>query len=236
MTTIVSAFISDANSHRSSNDYFELGKHLLEVRMPKVIFLEKKSIEMFHTLCGDEMTIVVEFEKHDLLFECNDSITLPVHRNIEKDTKDYLQVQCNKTNWLNIAAGMNPFESAQFVWIDFGIFHIFQSDVEQFQRSFDTVNNYSSDKVRIPRIWNLENNTAIDEFNRPLWFFAGGVVGGSSSALQQFHSLFLSEIQDLLEKNMITWEVNIWYLIWKKHPELFDPYSGSHDTSILEGY
>jgi len=234
-TTIVSAFIGNSNNYRSTSVYLELGKHLLDVHLPKIIFLETCIIEEYKHLINP-MTKLVPFEKHELLFSCDNHVTLPSGCNTQKDTKEYLQVMCNKTNWVNVAIQLNPFKSSQFVWVDFGLFHVFDSNLVRFQQSFNSLQNYDLDKVHIARIWNLDTTNNIDMFNYPLWFFAGGVFGGSSSALQRFHSLFVGEIQKLLNENKITWEINIWFMIYKNNQDLFDPYYGSHDESILEGY
>ena len=44
-------------------------------------------------------------------------------------------------------------------------------------------------------------------------------------------------IVSLLEKqNFLVWEVNIWLLIYKKNPELFDWYYGDHNLTMLKNF
>ena len=38
------------------------------------------------------------------------------------------------------------------------------------------------------------------------------------------------------EKKTLTWEVNIWYMIFQENKELFNSYLCDHNISILENY
>ena len=86
-------------------------------------------------------------------------------------------------------------------------------------------------------IWDLTKNYNIDWKKNILWYFAGGVFGGSSSYLKKFaektKQLYLDTIKDI---GYIPWEVNIWYQIYKQNQELFDPYTSDHNPSILQNY
>jgi hypothetical protein len=48
--------------------------------------------------------------------------------------------------------------------------------------------------------------------------------------------MMLKCIQIMKEKNTIMWEVNIWYLIYLEHPELFDTYISNHNKTMLIEY
>ena len=42
--------------------------------------------------------------------------------------------------------------------------------------------------------------------------------------------------KELCNKGILMWEVNIWYLIWKDYPDLFNPYYCDHNESIILNY
>jgi len=69
------------------------------------------------------------------------------------------------------------------------------------------------------------------------WFFAGSIVGGNSETLLKFADIMKEFCMNIIkEKNHIMWEVNIWYLIYKEYPEIFDFYPCDHNASILQNY
>lgn len=59
-------------------------------------------------------------------------------------------VQCNKTEWIREAILKNPFNSDQFIWIDFGIYHIVNND-DEFYTGINNLNTKSYENVRIAK-------------------------------------------------------------------------------------
>jgi len=240
MTTIVSAFISNANSYRSENKYIELAKHLLSIDHSKIIFLEQKIIDRLDTY---KNTIFIPFIREDLyFFSCiHTDITIP-RANQEKDTLEYLLIQINKTEWIKKAIELNPYNTSQFIWIDFGIHHLFHESL-LFPTLLQNAVDKTYKKVRIAGIWpisstieNVSFNIESSAFNTPLWYFAGGVFGGHKDNLLIFANKVREKTQECITLGYLTWEVNIWYAICVEHRDLFDIYMGSHDKTILENY
>ena len=127
------------------------------------------------------------------------------------------------------AINLNYFNSEQFIWIDFGITQ-FSKLIENFPKIDKKYNN-----VRIAQIWNLSGES-YEIFKKVNWFFAGGVFGGSSESLIIFSDLMRDKCKELCNKGILMWEVNIWYLIWKEHSDLFNPYFCDHNESIIFNY
>ena len=156
--------------------------------------------------------------------------------NPTKDTYDYFCIQCNKTEWIKEAIELNPFNSNQFVWIDFGIYHILEETY-----SLQSLNNQLYDKVRIASgsLWRLEKHDTY-KFNYKkdiLWFFCGGIFGGNLEILLKFSRLVKQKCLEMIKKHKhLMWEVNIWYLVWKENPEIFDNYYVSHDKTMIDNY
>jgi len=70
-----------------------------------------------------------------------------------------------------------------------------------------------------------------------LWYFAGGVFGGSAKSLIQFADLVKTETINIINSlNTVMWEVNIWYLVYINNKELFEPYYCNHNISIIDNY
>ena len=43
-------------------------------------------------------------------------------------------------------------------------------------------------------------------------------------------------LQIINETNHLMWEINIWFFIYKEHPELFNYYTANHDPNIIINY
>jgi hypothetical protein len=239
MTTIVSAFLSDVNHYRKIEEYIEYGKKLVNLPIHKVIFIEYEIYNKYFKIEATNIFTVFLFIKREnlYLYEYLDTITeFCVNTdNPSKDTAEYMFAICNKTEWMRKAINMNPHCSDQFVWIDFGIWHVIKDD-EIFTNSCvklaQTVHKWATG-VRIAsggEIY-LQNPNVYQYIS---WFFLGGVFGGNRESLIQFAELVKQECIDTIkEKRTIMWEVNIWHLVYEKHPSLFNYYYADHNESIL---
>jgi hypothetical protein len=135
-----------------------------------------------------------------------------------------MMIWLNKVDWVKRAIEIDPYKTEQFVWIDFGLHHVYP-------------------KVRIAGIWNINYNINRADlrweskiFDKPQWFLAGGVFGGSKDKLLVFAELVEQESQQMIAHGRISWEVNVWYLICLDHPDLFSIYQCNHNLTILSHY
>lgn len=257
-TTIVSAFVSNINQRLdiSLTDYWKFGKLLLETTTPKIIFLD----EFMFQYARDNYINTYGWEWNECTGKnentrtrvykiyINDSylpsytsyIThLPRTDNPNKDTIDFMFVMCNKTEWIREAIAKNDFQTPNFIWVDFGIRHVFQCNEQEFIWKLDRIQYKEYSRVRIASIWTEEFMRQQDDkiFCSVCWFFAGGVFGGDAKKLLLFADKMKAKcIEIIKDKNMILWEVNIWYLIYKEAPELFLLYTADHNDTLLEYY
>jgi hypothetical protein len=69
------------------------------------------------------------------------------------------------------------------------------------------------------------------------WTFCGSVFGGPKDALVRFADLTKAEVlATIRDKKSLMWEINIWYLIYRREGEFMDFYSTGHDIRILDSY
>ena len=121
--------------------------------------------------------------------------------------------------------------------VDFGIRHVFSCDDTAFTNTLETLTHKSHDKIRIASIWNLQHTTSKNIYQEILWYFAGGVFGGSKEKILVFADLMKEKcLQIIHEKQTLMWEVNIWYLIYLENKELFDCYYCDHNNTIVANY
>jgi hypothetical protein len=239
MTTIVTAFLTNINKNinRTFEKYIEYGTKLINIPQQKIIYIEKEVYNKYYKDINDINTTFRFIEKKDIyLYEYYDQITnFNLISNLhEKDSIEYIFVQCNKTEWIKNAINENPYNSEQFIWIDFGIYHVINND-ELFIKYINHICKSKYDNIRIAHGYFNGNEDFI--YRQIIWFFLGGIFGGHKDKLLLFADLMKDKCLSIIKnEKTICWEINIWYLIYKEHSELFSIYSANHNISILENY
>ena len=166
--------------------------------------------------------------------------------NPDKDTLEYMMVQCQKSEWMAIASQMKG-EKKEYVWIDFGAFHMFQGKIDVFQSELYKMrarvntrilqSGIDVSRIKFARCWDPNHVYYGDIYKDVNWLFAGSVFGGGSVAINQF-ALRVREkcFQVLREKNTLMWEINIWVLIYRECPERFSLYPSDHSEILFRVY
>jgi len=238
--TIVSSFLTNVNSIYPVEKYLKDGIIMLQAKIPKIIFIEDNLYEQVKIYIN-EHTIIIPIKKSDWYFKDykESIINFDLNTNNKtKDTLDFIFTMCNKTEWIKKATELNYFNTDSFTWIDFGIRYIFKNDSDEtFIQKIENLNNKVYDNVRIASIWNLNKKYNYDIYKDIHWYFAGGVFGGNKDKLIVFADKTKEMcLQVIEEKKTLIWEVNIWYLVYLKNPELFFAYPADHNASIIVNY
>jgi hypothetical protein len=242
--TIVSGFLSNINNteQKTVEKYIEHGKKLIEIRLPKVIFIDKQIYKQYFSNLSDELTKFIEIEKKDLYFyEHIDKITnfKLNSTNPNKDTMEYMFVQNHKTEWVKQAIQLDYFKTSQYVWIDFGIYHVFKDNHILFKKCVYNLRYKRYNNIRFPGCWHPRNLRNINILHDISWYFAGGVFGGHKDKLLEFANLTKEKCLYLINnKKHIMWEVNIWHLVYIDtiDKDLIDWTPSDHTFRILLEY
>jgi hypothetical protein len=185
-------------------------------------------------------TLVVKTQKGDSYFHKYKDTLSGFHVNSTdhtKDTVEFMFTMCNKTEWVKEAILLNYFKTENFIWMDFGLRHVFHCSDDEFVEKIDRLSHKLYPSIRIGTIWNLDCKYNIDIYKTIAWYFAGGVFGGNTTALLKFSDLMKEKcISIMTNRNTIMWEVNIWYLIWCENKELFDVYKCDHNATLVDNY
>ena len=242
---LVSAFMSDITTDKwlKTNDnykkYTEYCIPLLQANINKIIFIDEKIIDNYKCYENNNTKIVPFVKESNYLYEYIHILNQfkPNSDNLEKDTIEYMFTQCYKTEWVKLAIEMTKDDTNQFIWVDFGIKHIFKCSNEEFIQKIERLKNCKYDAVRIASIWDINIEYQINIYSNICWYFGGGVFGGSRTFLLEFAKLMrLFCLEIINTKQTITWEVNIWYLIYKKNKHLFIHYNCDHNNSMIDNY
>ena len=178
--------------------------------------------------------------------------------NPSKDTLEYMMVQCQKTEWMAIAAQMSSrndssrndssrnYLAKEYVWIDFGGFHMFHGKIDVFQTELYMLRSRierrlklkgNSSRICFARCWDPNMVYYGDIYRDVNWLFAGSVFGGSANCLNEFAMKMREKcLQILREKNTLMWEINIWALLYREAERIFLLYPSDHSEIILRGY
>jgi hypothetical protein len=151
---------------------------------------------------------------------------------------------CNKTEWIRKAIEYNFYNTENYVWVDFGIRHVFKCNDTEFIQKLENLHKKTYDGLRIGTIWDLNMNIeriGIDIYKQITWYFAGGVFGGDKEQLLIFADKTKKMcIKTIKERSSLMWEVNIWYLVFKdNHSERlvnFSFYNCDHNDTIIDNY
>ena len=242
MSTLVSAFISNVNGRYNDTLtlYYNFGKLLLKSNSPKIIFVDEPMFDLIGDEYDKSNTVIIKIISTDIyLYDYNSNLSNFVvnSTNHSKDTKEFMFTICNKTEWIKEAILLNYFGTTDFIWVDFGIRHVFKCSDEEFIEKLNKLKYKTYNGVRIGSIWNLDMIYNIDIYKDIMWYFAGGVFGGNANFLLRFSELMKDKCVDIITKsNTIMWEVNIWYLIYIETKEIFDIYNCNHDNTIIDNY
>jgi hypothetical protein len=248
MTTIVSAFISNMNTRndRKLDTYLDLGSLLLKTNIPKIIFIDNEIYDIIKHY-ENENTKIILFNKQDIyLYQYLNSLqdTFSLDTDFpSKDTLDFIFTMCNKTEWIKNAIELNLFNTENFIWVDFGIRHVFKCNDEEFIKKIENLSNKIYNELRVGTIWNLNIDYNLyynlDIYKKISWYFAGGVFGGNKEELLKFSDETKKMcVKTINERQNLMWEVNIWYLVFKNNNNFikYSFYKCDHNDSIIDNY
>ena len=158
--TIVTAFMTQINARgdRPVKKYIDLGKSLLALHIPQIVFIERYIYDTYlraeyrHLGLEDGCRIrflayggrayeyivlghltFVFFERNDMYLEEYREMATEFALNTShptKDTLDYMFVQCHKTEWVAMTTCLDSDNGdGIYAWLDFGLRHMYPSSI-----------------------------------------------------------------------------------------------------------
>ena len=248
--SIESTSISENNTHRhhTFQAYLECGQKLINIPIKKIIFIDARYIDQFQ---GNELTqiIPITLEEMDIYPYYQQILSQSLSGSIEilspnpkKDTVLFHIIQIAKTEFIKKAIkaidnGIAASENNIYAWIDFGISKIFK-DNNEFKTSILNIpkmlDKINPTAIKIPGCWPLNLADINNDFARVNWYFCGGFFIGYKNTLLEFEKQVKKELKFILDnEKKLTFEVNIWFRLWRKGFVGFDWYYGDHNASMF---
>lgn len=158
--------------------------------------------------------------------------TLPEHKNLLKDTPNYMFVINSKSEFMNHAVQENPWKTSHFAWVDLNLTHVFKDKVASLRFLKDMENHtWKPSCFLIPGCWDRHD---IVHYERVHWRFCGGFFLGDAESIQMFHRLYTTKYPDFIQTyKKLLWEVNFWAWLEVNSDWKPDYYKADHDDSII---
>jgi hypothetical protein len=184
---------------------------LLRQKLNLIIFVDEFYAEIIKTT--DNIKVIVlpieELYIYNLILTNKSSLKLPPIRNQEKDTHEYIALMNTKTEFLHRAQTLS--QTDYLAWIDAGVSKMFKHKEESFTR----LTNLKLTKLQtilMPGCYHYHLD--FDQLcNNVWWVYLGTFFICKKSHINDFHTQCLQLITKFINKNHITWEVNIWVLL-----------------------
>jgi len=241
--TFVTAFL-DLYEDRSSDKSIETCKKLFEKLAGSNIAIclyvsktyEDMGIELEINFPNVKLMPLVNLEEtltYNIIMKENP--ILPIHRNIKHDTLNFLILMNAKSELVNNASIINPFNTKYFAWIDFSICHVLKNvDTVLSRLQLFSYSNLKDKMLLFPTPFTREQSSSYDIVTDVHWRFCGGFYIGDKDSIRNMFTLMKEYLPIFIKKtNTIVWEVNIWTFIERNTNWNIQTYYGNHDDSIL---
>lgn len=224
--------------------YKERGQKLINIPIRKIIFIDARYIDQFQ---GNDLTqiIPITLEEMDIypyykqILSQNHSGGIEIlSPNPKKDTALFHLIQIAKTEFIKKAVQNDTNQNNDiYAWIDFGISKIFP-DNREFEQSIINISQIldkiKPNTIKIPGCWQLNPTAINNDFTRVNWYFCGSFFIGYKNTLLEFEKQVKKELKFILDnEKKLTFEVNIWFRLWRKGFVGFDWYYGDHNSSMF---
>lgn len=216
---VVSGFINIPYHPRGPEDYKVLGDELF------------KGIEPYESLVFDDTLQTPQGTWLANMLKGVSNVSHSIADNPAKNTLDYHCVQHQKFMWLQTAASLDKENPAGvYVWIDYGILHVFGVTVAVIKKFLDRVDSFGT--IVLPGCWSKSRDI---NSSFPCWRFCGGIMVVPRVLVVPFTRLAMGiTMRQISETKNVEWEVNTLARV-----ELLDQlpiswYQADHNASMFE--
>lgn len=240
-----------AEKTRRLQEYLELGRSMLTLDLPMVIFTDhldvyRETVRYRMERSLHEKTLVIWLPFEETVYYKD----LPIiqkqmkeyelrNRNPEKDTPLYVILTNDKFEFLERAMDLNPFGSDFFFWMDYGIQHCARASPDDWERvvvEWPPVILKHRDKIHQLRIQPVKKHPSEswkDYFRTIYHHVAASCFGGHRDRVQEYSRLFRGQWERMIhEEGWYQLEEAVMTIVAETHPEKFRFWYGDYDSLI----
>jgi len=207
---------------------------LVETGLPLVIYVSEIYKEAVEERCRGWPVRLVVLELADTwtykeLAKWKE--TIPAHRNVAKDTFEFLTLMTAKAEFMAQTAESNPFQSDKFAWVDFNVFHVLFNGFtsQEVLKGMVHCTLKSEHSFVVPGCWDkgrhLDRNTIH-------WRFCGGFFLATAEGIKEFFALHQKHLGSAFDG--VSWEVNFWAWLEKEAGWRPSWFKAGHDSTLIE--
>jgi hypothetical protein len=151
-------------------------------------------------------------------------LSLPLTRNPEKDTYEYMALMNTKVEFLYRATHLT--DRDYIAWLDAGASKMFLTKEISFSR-LETTKITNINNILIPGCY-IRYIDFHDLCRSVWWLFLGTFLICKRSFVSTFYNRSLQSLCKFIANKFILWEVNIWADILYQYPDTFEWYYSGH--------
>ncbi len=228
----------------------------LQSNIPIILFIDPDTYSQIIPLweCPPNIVLIPIEYPTIIPVEKAKTCTLPIERNVSKDTMEYILYSHSRPLFLQSAIELNPFHSTHIAWIDIcAPLEWWKSETHSMLAYMKWISTHKfSDTpfLAIPGGWDKpigwDKPAGLDKPDGQIsiishihWRFCGAFLIGNLQSVRRWTELYLEYFPQFLDtySNTLVWDVNYWAwleLICVKELEI-EWYWGNHDTTLLTG-
>jgi hypothetical protein len=228
MIFVSAVFTAYSGDHLGRHDYTQKLLSWLRVLcsvVPVHVVCEPSLESVIREIPG-AIAVPFAFEDTDIYKVMRSANRLPLARNLEKDTQEYMMVINGKPEYIRRVREAG-YVSDRYVWIDAGIAKVLSDPPRLLKELVDKCETLPKDRIVIPGCWSLPCPGIHD---RVCWRFCGGLFVVPDELVDSFVDATLLECARL--DDLAIWEVNVWASVEHSLPILWT--YGDHNDRLFD--
>ncbi len=177
---------------------------------------------------------LTEIAQYQRLLSGSSEASLPPHRNVMKDTADYLCLMNSKNELVERASQQFP-SFSHYAWIDANIFKVCEEPMTARRQLQRISEQRGGDQIIIPMGQYPAMRPEYGLTTALVWWrFLGGLWICPRALLDLFNQAFAAVIEECAAAGKLTWEVNAYARVEMQHLEWFAGFLAEHNQSMLD--